>query len=98
MNMPHRSIAILLMLTGLGLVSTSGQSPAPIIVQAANSTPIPVTNVVTPTVESNAAAIKMLQELKAANEEMVKKQQAVIAELDELAKTAEQLRTFAKRG
>ena len=44
------------------------------------------------------AALKMLQEMKAANEETLRKQAATLQQLDELEKTADQLRIFARRG
>ena len=39
----------------------------------------------------------MLQEMKAANEETLRKQAATLEELDELAKAADQIRIFSKR-
>ena len=44
------------------------------------------------------AALKMLQEMKAANEETLRKQAATLQQLDELEKAADQLRIFARRG
>ena len=44
------------------------------------------------------AAIKSLEELKTANEEMLKRQQATLDLLDQLQKDADQLRIYAKRG
>jgi len=43
-------------------------------------------------------ALKMLQEMKAANEETLKKQAAILQQLDELEKTADQIRIYSKRG
>lgn len=40
----------------------------------------------------------MLQQMKAANEEILKKQQDTLQRLDELQKAAEQLKVFSKRG
>lgn len=79
----------------------SAQSPAPVIVQAA-----------TPAVKSAAApaaaapensgslqaALKMLQAMKAANEETLRKQAATLEQLEELEKAADQIRVFTKRG
>lgn len=76
------------------------QTPAPIVVQAANQPDVPIA--VKPV--SNApssdftAAIRALQELKVSNEETLKKQQVLLEQLDELQKAAEQLKVFAHRG
>ena len=40
----------------------------------------------------------MLQEIKAANEEMLKKQEAALQQLDELQKAADEIKVFSKRG
>lgn len=40
----------------------------------------------------------MLEEMKAANEETLRKQAATLEQLDELEKTADQLRVYTKRG
>jgi hypothetical protein len=44
------------------------------------------------------AAIKSLQEIKAANDETLRKQQNTLERLDDLQKAAEQIKIFAKRG
>ena len=75
------------------------QSPMPVIVQAA--TPA-VTTSQAPAMPENSgsieAALKMLQEMKAANEETLRKQAATLEQLDELEKTADQIRVYSKRG
>lgn len=79
----------------------AAQSSAPVVIQAA-----------TPAVKSIAApaaaapensgslqsALKMLQAIKAANEETLQKQQAMLQQLDELEKAADQIKVFTKRG
>jgi hypothetical protein len=71
----------------------------PIIVQPANqaaATP-------QPTISTKADdtgmqdAIKSLQEMKAANDDLLQKQQALLEALDELEKEAEQMRIYSKR-
>jgi hypothetical protein len=94
---------ILLLLTAL-LVSggLNAQSPTPIVVQAAAGATVtstsskaaaPVTDV-----QSIPAAIKLLEQIKAANDEVLAKQKAALERLDELQDAADQLRIFAKRG
>jgi hypothetical protein len=75
------------------------QSPAPmIIVQAASASSTPAVSHPAENALSLQAAMTALQQVKAANEETLKKQQATLQQLDELQKAAEQLKIFAKRG
>jgi hypothetical protein len=75
------------------------QSPTPVIVPAATSA---VASAQGPASLDNTgslqAALKMLQEMKAANEETLRKQAAMLEQLDELEKAADQLRVYSKRG
>lgn len=73
------------------------QSPIPVVVSAA--TPA-VTSKTAPTsadADSAQAALKVLQEMKAANEETLRKQAAILAQLDEVEKLADQIRITTKR-
>ncbi len=75
----------------LMLDAANAQSPAPIV-----ATSVPAT-----TEANNAsmeATMKSLRETKAANEEILKKQQATLEALDELQKAADQIKIFSKRG
>jgi hypothetical protein len=75
------------------------QSPAPMmIVQAASASSTPAVSHPAENNSSLQAAITALQQVKAANEETLKKQQATLQQLDQLQKDAEQLKIFAKRG
>ena len=78
----------------------SALAQTPVIVQPANQTaPTQTTKVQTAPDDTDIlAAIKSLEEMKAANDEMLKKQQATLDALDQLQKDADQLRIFAKRG
>lgn len=88
---------------GLGLWSpeTRAQTTAPIVIQAASASSTPSVPRPRPAVAVDSfslqPAIKALQELKAANEEILKKQEATLQRLDELQKEAEQLKIFSKR-
>jgi hypothetical protein len=75
------------------------------IVVPAASPALPVTTTTTATVATSpsdsaslASAIKLLHEMKAANAETLKKQEAVLQQLDELQKASEQMKAFGKRG
>lgn len=87
-------------LTALAAASPlPGQSPAPVVVQAAtpaqgappNAPPVPAST-------QAASVLKLLQEMKAANDEVLKKQAATLQQLDELEKAAEQIKVYTKRG
>jgi hypothetical protein len=82
--------------------SLCAQSPTPIVVQAATSAPAPApaaarTPMATDSVDNEAQA-RLLRQMKAANDELLKKQEATLQRLDEIEKAAEQLKVFSKRG
>jgi hypothetical protein len=87
----------------IAFVVANAQSPAPIIVQPANA-PVAATStsskpaVAGADTQSIPAAIKILEQLKAGNAEVLAKQKAALEKLDELQNEADQLRIFAKRG
>jgi metallophosphoesterase superfamily enzyme len=76
----------------------SAQSPKPIVVPAMTPTAAqnPVASAVTTT--STEATLKALQEMKAANIEILKQQDATLQKLDELEKAANDIRIYTKRG
>ena len=81
-------------LSGLG----SAQTQAPLVVQAATA-PAPMARSATqPAGASSDAALKALQAMKAANDELIRKQTATLQQLDEMEKAAAQIKIFTKRG
>lgn len=88
----------------LFIAAVSAQSPAPIVVQAANSgtlAPSTTSAAAAPAatdVHSIPDAIKLLEQIKAGNDEVLAKQKAALERLDALQDAADQLRIFAKRG
>jgi hypothetical protein len=73
-------------------------TPALIVVQAANTTPsAPVPQLPTQDSTSIKTAIKTLQEMKAGNDDILKKQDAALQQLEEMQKAAEQLKIFSHR-
>ena len=84
--------------------SLKSQSQAPIIVQPANapvaakSTTSTSSAAIAAEVQSTAAAIKLLEQLKSANDEVLAKQKAALEKLDQLKEESDQLQIFAKRG
>jgi hypothetical protein len=74
----------------------SAEAPMPVIVAAATPA-LTLSQAAAPpaTVEKSGsiqAALKMLQEMKAVNEETLRKQAATLQQLDELEKAADQIR------
>ena len=91
---------ILSILAAVSLTSIShAQSPTPMIVPAMT----PATIAKSPATPDNAAgspqaALKALQAMKAANDEILKKQAATLQKLDEIEKAANEIRIYTKRG
>ena len=98
--MRAKILLVLPLLLALGAIRA--QSPAPIVVQAASGTTgtsISSKSAAAATdVHSIPDAIKLLEQIKAANDEVLAKQKAALERLDELQDAADQLRIFAKRG
>ena len=86
----------------LAVGGVSAQSPTPIVVQAASATAAKSTTSAPAATATDARsipdAIKLLEQIKSANDEVLAKQKAALERLDELQDDADQLRIFAKRG
>ena len=77
----------------------AAQSPMPIVVPAmtpATTGQNPVTAAITTT--STQTTLKVLQAMKAANDEILKQQAATLQKLDEIEKAAQEIRILTKRG
>jgi hypothetical protein len=75
------------------------QAPTPIVVQAmtpATKTQSTVSAAVSTT--ATQTMLKALQAMKAANDEILKQQEATLLKLDEMEKAANELRIYTKRG
>jgi hypothetical protein len=96
-----RALTILTSVLVLAVFSTGGfaQQPTPpmVIVQAAGTAPAAAAPAPSSSDSALAAAIKSLEQTKAANDALLKKQEATLQQLDELQKAAEQLKVFSKR-
>ena len=106
--MKSLTAVILFFICGLLLSASQAQQPTPamVVIQAANGpmAPAPAQAVankpaaVSPDADAALqAAFKCLQETKAANAQILKKQEDMMQSLDDLQKTADQLRIFSKR-
>lgn len=94
-----RTLIFCFMACALTASAIDAQSPTPIVVQAmtpatANQTPVAAAV----TTASTQTAIKALQAVKAANDEMLNQQKATLEKLDEMEKAANELRIYSKRG
>ena len=89
-------------LLGLTIAPVRPQTPAPVVVQAANApaqaaaTPRPVAQGAS--TSDPQAIFRLLQEMQATNTETLKKQEATLATIDELQKAADEIKIFSKRG
>ena len=86
--------------TAVAVAATYAQTSTPIVIQAmtpaqsAASQPIAATQ----TTNNAASAITALQALKAENVQILQKQAAVLQQLEEMEKAAEQIKIYTKRG
>jgi hypothetical protein len=76
------------------------QSPTPVIVQPASVIPTRPAQSLQPSENSASveAEIRLLEQIKSANDEILAKQKAALERLEEMQQLAEQLRIFAARG
>ena len=77
------------------------QNSTPVIIQAMPATSTAPAPKLIAAAGGNASvqdAIKALEKVRAANQETLKHQQAVLEQLDELQKATEQMKVFTKRG
>lgn len=84
----------------MSIFAAKAQSPVPVIVPALSPAIVSATPKAAAVVDSDSLplTIKMLQEMKAANEDMLKKQEVALQQLDQLQKAADEVKVFTKRG
>ena len=96
-----RQIFCMSIVAMISIFGARAQSPVPIVIQAASPAAVTATLPTAATMQNSASvetAIKLLEQMKAKNEETLKKQEAALQQLDELQQGAEQLKIFSKRG
>jgi hypothetical protein len=76
----------------------TAQTPAPAVIQAAAPAAASVVQPAALVAPSSQGALQLLNAIKAANVETLKKQEATLQQLDELQKAADQIKVFTKRG
>ncbi len=87
---------VALSLGTLPIRSVNGQSPAPVIIQAA--TPAPAVAAPATTRADSKETMQLLQEMQVTNAATIKKQEAALQTLDGLQKAAEEIKIYSKRG
>jgi hypothetical protein len=96
--------AMKILLIGLSLSVAAqvveAQSPTPIVVQATSTVSAASTLPVPAVQDSHSveAAITLLEQMKAANDEILSKQKAALERLEEMQQAAGELKIFAARG
>ena len=93
---------VILGLAAMALASlpAPAQSPTPIVVQAivpAAGAAMATTPIATSPATSDST-LKSLLAIKAANEEILRKQAATLLQLEEMEKAADQIKIYTKRG
>jgi hypothetical protein len=74
------------------------QTPMPIVVPAMTPATAQSPVAAAVTTASTQTTLKALQAVKAANDEILKQQAATLEKLDEMEKTAQEIRIYTKRG
>jgi hypothetical protein len=95
-----RTLIFSIIACALSAASLNAQSPTPIIVVPAITPAITNQNPATAALTTATAqtTLKALQALKAANDEILNQQKATLEKLDEIEKTANEIRFYTKRG
>jgi hypothetical protein len=89
---------ILSLLAAVSFVSISdAQSPMPVVVPAMTPATTAKSPAMPETASSTQATLKALEAMKAANEEILKQQAAMLQKLDEIEKAAQEIRIYTKR-
>jgi beta-lactamase regulating signal transducer with metallopeptidase domain len=94
-----RTFILSIIASALAVSSINAQSPTPIIVPAmtpATAKQNPVTAAVT--TSAIQTTLKVLEAMKAANDEILSQQKATLEKLEEIEKAANDIRIYTKRG
>jgi len=93
-------IIVTLLTLSIAAATTNAQAPEPVAVQASGPTATASTAGAAADSEggaSKADLLQSLQQLKAANDEIVKRQLATLEQLEEIEKAAAEIKIFAGR-
>jgi len=93
-----RTLILSLAAAAIVLSTTEAQTPMPIIVPAMTPATAKSPAAAAVTTASAQTTLKALQAMKAANDEILKQQEATLQKLDEIEKAANEIRIYTKRG
>ena len=93
-----RTLIVSIIAATVAVCTTDAQSPQPIIVPAMTPATSQTTVATAVTTTSTQTTLKVLQSIKAANDELLKQQEATLLKLDEIEKAANEIRIYSKRG
>ena len=93
-----RAILVSIIATAMLASSAVAQTPMPIIVPAMTPATTHSPAAAAVTTAATETTLKVLQGIKAANDEILKQQTATLEKLDEIEKAANELRIYSKRG
>ncbi len=95
-----RTTLLSVLIAAASVSISTAQTPSPIVVQAVNPSATKTQSAVAAGVTTTATqtALKALEAIKAANDEILKQQAATLQKLDEMEKAANEIRIYTKRG
>ncbi len=94
-----RAVILSILVTAIFAANSDGQSPIPVVVPVMTPATTPISPAIAAvTTTSIQTTLKVLQAVKAANDEILKQQEATLQKLDEMEKTAQEIRIYSKRG
>ena len=94
-------LSFALFFTAAAAILTSyAQSQTPVVIQALTPAQqaAPRAVAAAPAVDTSTSVVKALQDMKAANKQILQKQAAALQQLEEMEKAAEQIKIYSKRG
>ncbi len=94
-----RILLLALFALSLSAIFAAAQSPSPmVIVPAAKPATASAAPSAAASADNDAAVLELLQQIKAANAEVLKRQATVLEQLAEMEKAADQIKIYSKRG
>ncbi len=91
------TILLILVALKISAGAMNAQAPAPVVVPAAGAVTTTAPGAAEQDASSKAATMQALQQLKAANAEILKRQAATLQQLEEIEKAAQQIKIFSSR-
>jgi ribulose 1,5-bisphosphate carboxylase large subunit-like protein len=93
-----RTLILSLVIAAIVISTAKPQTPMPVVVPAMTPPTAQSPAAAAVTMASTQTTLKALQAMKAANDEILKQQEATLQKLDEIEKAANEIRIYTKRG